>query len=88
MCAGTVDVDLLTLTRGSPCSGTKRATRARLRVFKPPEEKIRQIGSIRSDERVGQTEDDDIWLLRHYEEIRGGLRNKKRKQRGNILERE
>jgi len=41
MRVGAMDVDLLTLTRGSPCSGTKWATKARLRVFKPPEEKVR-----------------------------------------------
>ena len=59
------DVNSLTLTRGSSCSGTRWAMRALLRVFRPPEESVRQAKWIRSDLWIGQTEDDGVWLLRH-----------------------
>jgi hypothetical protein len=49
MRAGVADDYSLTLTRGSPCSGTKWVIRALLRVFKPPEEYVRQSRLIRSD---------------------------------------
>ena len=70
MCTYVVDICSLTLTRGSPWSGTKWATRARVRVFKPPADKVRQTGLICSDVWTRQTEDDDVWFLRHRGEIR------------------